>query len=84
MKKTSMLLFALVLLITACEKSISTDTIESLVANPERLKEVERLCREDHAKMGDALCNAASEARRRRFMGNGKGKYTPQQPAPQN
>lgn len=82
MKKTSMLLLALVL--TACEKSAPIDTVESLVANPKRLKEVERLCRADHAKMGDALCNAASEARRRRFMGDGKGKYTPQQPAPQN
>jgi hypothetical protein len=27
--------------------------------------------------MGDALCNAAGEARRRRFMGNGKGNYSP-------
>lgn len=81
MNKTSMLLLALVL--TACEKSAPTDTVESLAANPERLKEVQRLCREDRAKMGDALCNAASEARRRRFMGNGKSKYTPQS-APQN
>ncbi|EQD80407.1 lipoprotein [mine drainage metagenome] len=81
MKKTSMLL--LVLALSACEKPAPTDTVESLVANPERFKEVERLCREDHAKMGDAFCNAASEARRRRFMGDGKGKYT-QQPAPQN
>lgn len=82
MKKTSLLLLALVL--SACEKPAPMDTVESLVANPERLKEVQRLCREDHAKMGDALCNAASEARRRRFMGDGKGKYTPPQPAPQN
>lgn len=81
MKKTSLLLLALVL--TACEKPTPIDTVESLATHPERLKEVERLCREDHAKMGDALCNAASEARRRRFMGDGKGKYTPE-PAPQN
>lgn len=81
MKKTSLLLLALAL--TACEKSAPTDTVESLAVHPERLKEVERLCREDHAKLGDALCNAASEARRRRFMGDGKGKYTPE-PAPQN
>ncbi len=79
--KTTMLLLALAL--TACDRSAPTDTVESLVANPERLKEVERLCRADHAKMGDTLCNSASEARRRRFMGNGKGKYAPQ-PTPQN
>ena len=81
MKKTCLLL--LVLILTACEKPAPTDTVESLVANPERLKEVQRLCRKDHAKMGDALCNSASEARRRRFMGDGKSKYTPQ-PAPKN
>lgn len=81
MKKTGLLLLALAL--TACNRSTPTDTVESLAAHPERLKEVERLCRENHAKMGDALCNAASEARRRRFMGDGKGKYTPE-PAPQN
>lgn len=81
MKKTCLLLLALAL--TACENPAPTDTVESLVANPERLKKVQRLCREDHAKMGDALCNAASEARRRRFMGDGKSKYTPQ-PAPKN
>lgn len=62
MKKSGMLL--LVLVLTACEKPVPTDTVESLVAHPERLKEVERLCRQDHVKMGDALCNAASEARR--------------------
>jgi hypothetical protein len=61
----------------ACTKPASTDTVESLVANPARLKEVQRLCKEDHAKMGDATCSAAAEAYRRRFMGNGSGKYTP-------
>lgn len=81
MRKTTLLLLALIL--TACEQSAPMDTAESLVANPERLKEMERLCRADHVKMGDALCNTVSEARRRRFMGDGKGNYTPQ-PAPQN
>jgi len=69
--------------LTACGQPVPTDTAESLVANPERLKEVRRLCKEDHSKMGDAICNAAAEAFRRRFMGDGKGKYTPQ-PAPQD
>ncbi len=58
MKKTGMLLLALSL--AACDQSAPTDTIESLVANPERLKEVRRLRKEDHAKMGDATCNAAA------------------------
>ena len=81
MKKTSLLLLALALV--ACDQPAPTDTVDSLVAHPKRLKEVERQCRENHAKMGDALCNTASEARRRRFMGDGKSHYTPL-PASQN
>jgi hypothetical protein len=75
-------LWVLALVLAACQQSAPTDTVDSLFANVERLKEVERLCREDRMKMGESLCNTASEARRRRFMGDGKAKYTPQ-PAPQ-
>lgn len=81
MKKACMLLMAVML--AACGQSAPTDTVESFVANPERLKAVRRLCKEDRAKLGDATCNAASEAFRRRFMGDGKAKYTPQ-PTPQD
>ncbi|MHB1701953.1 MAG: EexN family lipoprotein [Acidobacteriaceae bacterium] len=81
MKRTCVL--PMILVLAACGKAAPTDTVDSLVAHPDRLKEVQRLCQEDHAKMGDATCNAASEAFRRRFMGDGKGKYTPQ-PAPRN
>ena len=81
MKRTCVL--PLILALAACGKAAPMDTVDSLVAHPDRLKEVMRLCQEDHAKMGDATCNAASEAFRRRFMGDGKGKYTPQ-PAPRN
>lgn len=73
----------MILVLAACGKAAPMDTVDSLVAHPDRLKEVQRLCQEDHAKMGDATCNAASEAFRRRFMGDGKGKYTPQ-PAPRS
>lgn len=69
--------------LTACGQSAPTDTVESLVANPGRRKEVQRLCKENHAKMDDATCNAAAEAFRRRFMGDSKGKYSPR-PAPQD
>ncbi len=77
MRKIGIVLFALTL--TACGKSTPTDTVHSLVANPERLKEVQRLCKEDPAKMGEA-CNAASEAFRQRFMGSGQPQYTPESP----
>ena len=79
MRKTGILLCVLTL--TACDKSAPTDTVESLAANPERLQEVQRLCKEDAVKMGNAACNVASEAFRRRFIGDGKGTYTPPPPS---
>jgi hypothetical protein len=75
MKKGGVLL--VVLTLAACENSAPTDTVDSLVANPERLSEVQRLCKDDPGKVGDAECAAASEAYRRRFMGDGKTQYTP-------
>ncbi|NGY05915.1 EexN family lipoprotein [Solimonas terrae] len=75
MKHVSILL-PLVML-AACGVSTPADTVDSLVADPQRLKEVQRLCKEDHAKMGDAVCVAAAVANRRRFVGDGTGKYTP-------
>lgn len=53
------------------------DTVESLAGDPERLREVQRLCSQDWAGTGDALCTAASKARRKRFMGSGSPRYTP-------
>jgi len=63
-------------LLAACNKPTPTESVESLAANPERLKEVRAQCKADHAKAGDALCRMASEATRRRFMGSGTP-YTP-------
>ena len=67
----------LAVLLTACGQSAPTETVESLAANPERLKELRAQCKADHAKLGDALCNAVAEATRKRFMGNGTP-YTPE------
>jgi hypothetical protein len=53
------------------------DSVDSLVAHPDRLKAVMHQCQDDRAKMDEAECMHASEAFRRRFMGDGKGKYTP-------
>lgn len=69
------------LALAACSQPGSVDTVESLAANPQRLKEVMRQCKADRAKLGEATCTAASETWRRRFMGDGKAKYTPA-PAP--
>jgi hypothetical protein len=56
----------------ACSDKMPADTVESLMANPERLNALRVQCKADHAKVGDAGCNAVAEATRRRFMGDGK------------
>lgn len=79
----SIALSSLAILLTACGQSPnSTETVESLAANPERLKELRQQCKLDRAKLGDALCNRVAEATRRRFMGDGKVPYTPPKEPP--
>ena len=73
MKTISVLTLAI--LLTACSQSVPTETVESLVANPERLKELRQQCKADRAKLGDTLCNAVAEATRKRFYGNGNVPY---------
>jgi hypothetical protein len=63
------------LVLAACGKVEPADTVESLMANPERLKLLRAQCKTDHASMGDAACNRVAEATRRRFMGEGKSPY---------
>lgn len=79
MKRRSILLFTL---LTACSEPAPTDTVESLIANPERLQALREQCQTDYAKLGEELCNAVAEATRRRFMGDGKVPYTPPQEEP--
>ena len=74
MKKMPLLLTAL--LLSACEKPMPFESAEALAANPARLKELGRQCKEDWYKLGDAQCNAVTEAERQRFMGKGTP-YTP-------
>lgn len=69
------ILFALVmgsaLVLAACGKLEPVqpiESVESLVANPDRLKDLRAQCKADHAKVGDAQCNAVAEATRQRFM----------------
>lgn len=75
MKRIDVLM--LTILLTACSQSVPTETVESLAANPERLKELRTQCKADRAKLGDALCNAVAEATHKRFIGNGTP-YTPE------
>lgn len=56
------------LMLAACGKPAPIESVESLVANPKRLKELRAACKADHAKVGDAQCSAVAEATRQRFM----------------
>ena len=70
------------LLLAACGKPAPIESVESLVPNPERLKELRAQCKADHATVGDAQCNAVAEATRRRFFGSGGPSYTPPASSP--
>lgn len=89
MKKVTSLL--LVAMLAACGKSEPTETaptigsaetVVTLAANPERLKQLRQQCKTDRAKLGDDLCNRVAEATNRRFMGDGKTPYTPPKEPP--
>ena len=76
------MLLILVLALTACGKPEPTETVESLAANPERLKELRQQCKADRARLGDELCKLAAEATNRRFFGDGKTPYNPPKEKP--
>ncbi|MCK6413407.1 MAG: EexN family lipoprotein [Azonexus sp.] len=89
MKKIIPLLLAATLV--ACGKSeppatsnnsAPIETVESLAANPERLKALRQQCKTDRARLGDELCNRVAEATNRRFFGEGKTPYTPPKEQP--
>ena len=80
MSKIVLLMLAAAL--TACGKSAPTETVESLMANPDHLKELREQCKLNRAKLGDELCNRVAEATNRRFFGDGKVPYTPPKESP--
>jgi hypothetical protein len=68
-------------LLAACSKREPEYTVDFLAANPDRLKDIAAQCKLDRAQVGEATCNAAALAQRKRFMGDGKAKYTPSAPS---
>jgi len=87
MKNLLLITTAVVVLVLAgCGKSEPTppaiESVEALVANPERLKDLRAQCKADHAKMGDAQCHAVAEATRQRFMRGGPSPYASEPIAP--
>ena len=75
---------AIMLLLAACGKPAPIESAESLVDNPARLKELRAACKADHARVGDAQCNAVAEATRQRFMRSTPSPYAndPVKPPP--
>ena len=64
------MLLMMVAALTACGPSQPSETVDMLVANPDRIKEIQRQCKEDRAKIGDELCMRAAAAAERRFFGD--------------
>lgn len=56
----------------------AADLVAELARDPDRLKEIRRLCREDRGNVAEELCIASAIATRQRFMGEGKARYTPE------
>ena len=63
----------LVLVLAGCSPPAPADGIDALVADPVRLKAVRQQCQADRAKAGEAACQAAAEAFRRRFFAGTAG-----------
>lgn len=73
---------AAALLLSACGKPQPTDSLESLMADPERLKLLREQCKTERTKLGDELCDRVAEATKRRFFGDGKVPYNPPKESP--
>ncbi len=70
------------LLLSACGKQQPTDSLESFMADPERLKLLREQCKTERTKLGDELCDRVAEASKRRFFGDGKVPYNPPKESP--
>ncbi|WP_298019167.1 EexN family lipoprotein [uncultured Castellaniella sp.] len=85
------LLFLLVFL-AACgrseepSKDVSSEaelsTVDELVSNPERLKNLREQCKRDRSNLRGVRCDQVAEATRKRFYGDGKIPYTPSNAPP--
>lgn len=80
--KAALAVTSTALFLSACNKPQPTDSLESLMADPERLKLLREQCKTDRAKLGDELCDRVAEARKRRFFGDGKVPYNPPKESP--
>lgn len=63
-------------LLAGCGQQSPSDTVDSLAADPQRLRTLREQCKLEREKVGDALCRLVSEATRKRFMGEGGSPQT--------
>ncbi|MHC1481488.1 entry exclusion lipoprotein TrbK [Frateuria aurantia] len=70
------MLTLLLTVLASCGKPEPDGTVNSLAASPQPLKEVRELCKTD-TNAGEELCRRATEATNRRFIEDGKARYTP-------
>ncbi len=77
------LILACLFALAACQQRVEpTESVESLVSNPERLAALREKCRQDHASVGDVQCNRVAEATRQRFLGKASSPYAADPVAP--
>lgn len=55
----------------------SSELVDELARDPERLKELRRLCVEERDQVDEELCAASALAARKVFMGESKARYMP-------
>src|SRR5258707_12015597 len=61
-------LFRSVTALPACGPSQPSETVDALVANPERIKEIQRQCKEDRAKVESRSEEHTSELQSRQYL----------------
>lgn len=81
------LMLTTAMLLTACGEptptpTLPTDTVESLVADPERRRELREQCRLNSTAVGDEVCARVAEATNRVFFNDGEVPYTPPEDPP--
>lgn len=62
----------------------SSELVDELARDPERLKELRRLCVEERDQVEEELCAASALAARKVFMGESKPRYMPIPMFPRN
>lgn len=70
------------LLLSACDKPLPTDTLQTLMADPARLRSLREQCKTERPKLGDQLCDQVAEATKLRYFGDGKVPYNPPRESP--